>query len=80
MTALSYALGDLGDGGLKRLRCVIESVTVKYTMFDRLGTPLRAFANVKVREAHLQAQDVEGADRAQTNALKQRMAERDRDR
>jgi hypothetical protein len=49
-------------------------------MFDRMGTPLRAFANVKVREAHLKAHDVEGADEAQTAALRQRMAKRDRDR
>jgi hypothetical protein len=75
-----YCVVAWGDGGLKRLRCVIESVTVKYTMFDRMGTPLRAFANVKVREAHLRAHDVEGADEAQTAALRQRMATRDRDR
>jgi hypothetical protein len=75
-----YCVVAWGDGGLKRLRCVIESVTVKYTMFDRIGTPLRAVANVKVREAHLSAQDVEGADQAQMKALRQRMAKLDRDR
>jgi hypothetical protein len=69
-----------GDGGVKPLRCVIESVTVKYTMFDRVGTPLRAIANVKVREAYLNARDVEGADTRQARARRQREADRDRDR
>jgi hypothetical protein len=53
-------------------------VTVKYTMFDRIGTPLRAVANVKVREAHLRAQDVDGNDRTQAQGRRQRMADRDR--
>jgi hypothetical protein len=33
------------------MRCVIESITVKYTMFDVMGRPVRAVANVKLREA-----------------------------
>jgi len=32
-------------------RGVIESLSVKYTMFDRDGTPLRANATVKLKEA-----------------------------
>ena len=32
-------------------RCVIESLSVKYTMFARDGTPLRATATVKLKEA-----------------------------
>jgi hypothetical protein len=32
-------------------RCVIESLSVKYTMFARDGTPLRAIATVKLKEA-----------------------------
>ena len=76
-----YCVVAWGDGGVKPLRCVIESVTVKYTMFDRMGTPLRAVANVKVREAHLSGQDVDGNDRRQAQARAQRAAERDdRDR
>ena len=35
------------------MRCVIESVTTKITMFARDGAALRIVANVKVREARL---------------------------
>jgi hypothetical protein len=73
-----YCVVAWGDGGVPPLRCVIESVTVKYTMFDRVGTPLRAVANVKVREAHLSGRDVDGVDRTQARARRQRMEERDR--
>jgi hypothetical protein len=73
-----YCVVAWGDGGVKPLRCVIESVTVKYTMFDRTGTPLRAIANVKVREAHLNGRDVDGTDRSQAQGRRQRMEERDR--
>ncbi len=40
-----------GAGGMKPMACVIESLTVKYTMFDSDGLPLRATATVKVKEA-----------------------------
>lgn len=33
------------------MRCVIESIAVKYTMFDSEGRPVRAVANLKLREA-----------------------------
>jgi hypothetical protein len=36
---------------LRRFRCVIESLSVKYTMFDRHGDPLRATCTVKLKEA-----------------------------
>jgi hypothetical protein len=36
---------------MRPLRCVIESVATKYTMFDRQGTPVRATCTVKLREA-----------------------------
>ena len=39
------------EQALRPLRCVIESLTVKYTMFTPSGTPVRAIANVKLREA-----------------------------
>jgi hypothetical protein len=42
-----------GDRGLRPFRCVIESVSVKYTMFDRNGTPLRASCSVKLMEADI---------------------------
>ncbi len=38
-------------GGMPNLKCVIESVTVKYTMFGKEGTPLRAVVNVELKEA-----------------------------
>ena len=36
---------------LQRFRCVIESLSVKFTMFDRDGDPLRATCTVKLKEA-----------------------------
>jgi len=42
-----------GERGIKPFRCVIEALTVKYTMFDRFGAPLRASCTVKLREAPL---------------------------
>lgn len=35
----------------KHFKCVIESISTKYTMFSPTGEPLRAIANVKLREA-----------------------------
>jgi hypothetical protein len=67
-----------GDQGVKPLRCVIESVAVKYTMLDRLGKPLRAMCNLKVREARLNSDaDIEANNRAQQRAMRQRMAARE---
>jgi hypothetical protein len=40
-----------GTNGMRPLVCVIESLGVKYLMFDRTGKPLRAMATVKVKEA-----------------------------
>lgn len=42
-----------GMQGLRPFRCVIESISSKLTMFDRDGTPVRATATVKLREAHV---------------------------
>jgi hypothetical protein len=38
-------------GALRGFRCVIESLSTKYTMFDDLGNPLRAICTVKLKEA-----------------------------
>jgi hypothetical protein len=38
-------------GSLKAFKCVIESLSTKYTMFDSSGNPLRATCTVKLREA-----------------------------
>ena len=40
-----------GDGGLPRFDCVIESLSIKYTMFSEAGIPLRATCTVKLKEA-----------------------------
>jgi hypothetical protein len=32
-------------------RCVIESMSTKYTMFNPLGVPIRATVNLKLKEA-----------------------------
>jgi len=39
------------DKVLPRFKCVIESLTTKYTMFALDGTPLRATCTVKLKEA-----------------------------
>lgn len=38
---------------LPRFNCVIESLSTKYTMFDKEGNPLRATCTVKVKEADI---------------------------
>jgi phage protein U len=38
-------------GSVIRMSCVIESVSTKYTMFDRAGKPLRATCTVTLKEA-----------------------------
>ncbi len=40
-----------GAGMIPKFECVIESVAVKYTMFDGNGVAVRATANIKVKEA-----------------------------
>lgn len=39
------------DNVLPRFKCVIESLTTKYTMFSTDGSPLRATCTVKLKEA-----------------------------
>lgn len=38
------------EGGMRPFRCVIESLSTKYTMWDAKGTPLRATCTVKLKE------------------------------
>jgi hypothetical protein len=40
-----------GKQGMPTVRCVIEQLDLKYTMLGRDGTPLRAVATVRLREA-----------------------------
>jgi hypothetical protein len=74
-----FCIVTWGDKGVKPLRCVIESVAVKYTMLDRLGKPLRAVCNIKVREARIRDTDghVDANDREQLSAMRKRMAARE---
>ena len=44
------AWGSQQDG-MRPVRCVIESLSTKYTMWDRSGKPLRAVCTVKLKEA-----------------------------
>jgi len=39
-------------GGMRPFRCVIESLVVKYTMWDHTGLPVRATCTVTLKEAH----------------------------
>lgn len=52
------------ERALRPLRCVIDSLTVKYTMFSAEGVPLRAIANVKLREASVKVAAAGEDDRA----------------
>jgi hypothetical protein len=41
-----------GGRGLPSFKCVIESLSTKYTVFSGDGEPLRATCTVKLKEAH----------------------------
>ena len=47
-------------GALKGFQCVIENLTVKYTMFSKEGVPLRATCTVKLKEADAISTDDDG--------------------
>ena len=51
------------ERSMRPLRCVIDSLTVKYTMFSEQGVPLRATANVKLREASVKVETQPQVDR-----------------
>jgi hypothetical protein len=46
--------GDRVDGFVP-VRCVIDSLTVRYTMFSADGVPLRAVATIRVKEANVKS-------------------------
>ena len=46
---------------LDSFRCVIESLSTKYTMFDETGKPLRATCTVKLKEADVVSMGKKGA-------------------
>jgi hypothetical protein len=41
------------ENGMPSFRCVIESLSTKYNVFDKDGTPLRATCTVKLKEADI---------------------------
>ncbi len=41
-----------GPRGMRPFRCVIESLSIKITMFDGDGTPLRASCTLKLKESY----------------------------
>ena len=53
--------GEAGTTGLPRLRCVIENLTVKYTMFSPAGIPLRATCTVKLKETDVLSKQAKAA-------------------
>lgn len=55
-----YCVVVFGEG-IRPLRCIIKALKVRYTMFGRDGTPLRAVVNLELEEARLQSS---GAGRA----------------
>lgn len=50
-----------GGRGLPSFKCVIESLSTKYTMFSSDGKPLRASCTVKLKEAHAVAKQAGGS-------------------
>jgi len=56
---------------MRRFRCVITSLSVRYTMFAHDGTPLRATCTVELTEARLQSR---GATRAALTEVARRLA------
>jgi len=50
-----YCLVAWGERGVPALRCVIESITTKYTMFSRTGQVLRATVTLAVKEIDMAA-------------------------
>ncbi len=72
-----YCLVAWGERGLPPLRCVIESLTTKYTMFSRTGQVLRATVTVAVKEIDIAAIAREQAFRdAMKNDLNRRRGHR----
>jgi hypothetical protein len=62
--------GENNELGIPTLRCVIESVTVKYTMFSALAVPLRATCTVKLKEACVFSKKVKDAKEKAAAAAK----------
>jgi hypothetical protein len=63
-----------GDRGIKPMRCVIESITTKYTVFDGYGKPMRATVSVKVREATMTKYDAKAFSKYGDDMAKRQIA------
>jgi len=49
-----YCVVVWGNGGLPKLRCIVESMTTKYTMFSSEGEVLRATVTISVKEVNIE--------------------------
>lgn len=57
-----------GKKGMPSFRCVVESMSTKYTMFSSDGVPLRATVTLKLKEADtLSTKDAESPDASGTS-------------
>ena len=67
-----------GEHGAPAMRCVIESLSVKYTVFHEDGLPLRATCSLKVREIDIRHMWKERESLGETRVLsRQRGLERE---
>lgn len=55
----------VGWGGMRPFLCVIESLSTKYTMWDREGQPLRATCTLKLKEVDLMDSSDSGGEPGQ---------------
>jgi len=58
-----YCVVVWGNGGLPKLRCVIEAMTTKYTMFSAEGEVLRATVTISVKEINIETMAREQMER-----------------
>lgn len=65
-----------GEGGLPRMRCVIENVSTKYVMWNENGKPLRAICTVSLKEMRLDATELAKQGDAQMRSAANRATAR----
>jgi len=61
-----------GEGGMPRMRCVIENLSTKYVMWNENGKPLRAICTVSLKEMRLDATELanQGKEQQRTASRK----------
>lgn len=72
-----YCVVVWGNGGLPKLRCVIESMKTKYTMFSAEGEVLRATVTISVKEINIEAVARDRMERDQLTTYSERRKDRD---